>query len=174
MPHRLRPVTVRDAAELAELLRRHREFLAPWEPLREESYFTVAGQRADIAAVLVRYERGDAVPLVILDDGTIAGRLTLNGVVRGPFQSCSMGYWLAEDRTGRGLATQAVQAAVSLAFSELGLHRVQAETLTSNAASRRVLAKAGFQEYGLAPRYLKIAGVWQDHVMYQRLNEQSG
>ncbi|WP_298251779.1 GNAT family N-acetyltransferase [uncultured Arthrobacter sp.] len=172
MSSRLRLVSVHDAAELAELLRRHRRFLAPWEPLREEGYFTVAGQRADIDAVLMRQERGDAVPLVILDDdGTIAGRLTLNGLVRGPFQSCRMGYWLAEDRTGRGLATQAVQAAVSLAFSELGLHRVQAETLTSNAASRRVLARAGFEQYGLAPRYLQIAGVWQDHVMYQRLND---
>ncbi len=172
MSSRLRLVTVHDAADLAELLRRHREFLAPWEPLREENYVTVAGQHADIEAALVRHERGDAFPLVILDDdGTIAGRLTLNGIVQGPFQSCSMGYWLAEDRTDRGLATQAVQAAVALAFSELGLHRVQAETLPANDASRRVLARAGFEQYGLAPRYLKIAGVWQDHVMYQRLND---
>jgi ribosomal-protein-alanine N-acetyltransferase len=39
----------------------------------------------------------------------------------------------------------------------------------SNHPSRRVLAKAGFTEIGLAPRYIKIAGRWQDHVLHQRL-----
>jgi ribosomal-protein-alanine N-acetyltransferase len=112
------------------------------------------------------------VPFVILDDdGSVAGRLTLSGIVRGAFQSCSMGYWLSEDRTGRGLATEAVRSAVSFAFAELGLHRVQAETLPANDASQRVLMRVGFERYGLAPGYLKIAGRWQDHVMFQRLNE---
>lgn len=90
----------------------------------------------------------------------VAGRLTLNGIVRGPFQSCSMGYWIAEDETGKGLATSAVKAALTFAFGQLELHRVQAETLTNNIASQRVLGKTGFTQYGLAPRYLKIAGAW--------------
>jgi ribosomal-protein-alanine N-acetyltransferase len=112
------------------------------------------------------------VPFVVLnDEAEVVGRLTLNGIVRGPFQSCSMGYWIAEDETGKGLATSAVQAALTFAFNELELHRVQAETLINNVASRRVLAKAGFTQYGLAPRCLKIAGMWQDHLMFQRLNE---
>ena len=167
---RLRLVTLADAPVLAELQTRHRAFLAPWEPLRAETYSTVAGQRADVEAALARHERGDAVPFVILDDdGSVAGRITLNGIVHGPFRSCSTGYWLAEDRTGRGLATDAVRAAVTHAFEVLGLHRVQAETLVANVASQRVLARNGFERYGLAPRYLNIAGSWQDHLMFQRL-----
>ena len=112
------------------------------------------------------------MPFVILDeDGTVAGRITLSEIVKGPFQSCSMGYWLAEDRTGRGLATQAVAAAVVHAFTEMGLHRVEAATLLSNTASQGVLARNGFEKFGLARRYLKIAGEWQDHVRFQRLAE---
>lgn len=70
---------------------------------------------------------------------------------------------------GRGVATTAVDAILRVAFDELGLHRVQAGTLVHNRASRRVLAKNGFTEIGLAPRYLQIAGRWQDHVLHQRL-----
>jgi ribosomal-protein-alanine N-acetyltransferase len=51
----------------------------------------------------------------------------------------------------------------------LELHRLQAATLPHNAASRKVLQRSGFEEIGLAPAYLKIAGSWQDHVLYQRI-----
>jgi ribosomal-protein-alanine N-acetyltransferase len=170
VPDRIRLLTPDDATALSALRLRSRAHLAPWEPIRPVSHDTVDGQRADISAGLAQHARGEQVPLAILDDdGSVAGRITLRGIVRGAFESCAMGYWLAEDRTGRGLATSAVDAAVAFAFADLGLHRVQAETLVRNAASQRVLARAGFTRYGLAPRYLRIAGEWQDHVMFQRL-----
>lgn len=170
--NRIRLVSRTDADALSQLLQTHRDFLAPWEPVRSEDYVTAPGQLADIEAALGRHEHGTAAPFVILDDdGSVAGRVTLSGIVQGPFQSCSMGYWLAEDRTGRGLATQAVAAAVEHAFTTLGLHRVEAATLLANTASQKVLARNGFEEFGMAPRYLKIAGEWQDHRMFQRLAE---
>jgi len=172
MNSRIRLITLRDDAALAELHRRNRDFLAPWEPIRNDDYRTADGQRADIERALASHDRGEAMPFVILDDdGEVAGRLTLSGIVRGSFQSCGMGYWLAEDQTGKGLATEAVRAVLDIAFTELGLHRVQAETLLANVASQNVLARAGFERYGLAPRYLKIAGEWQDHLMFQRLSD---
>ena len=54
-----------------------------------------------------------------------------------------------------------------MARDELGLHRIEASTLLHNVASQRVLQKAGFQQIGMAPRYLQIAGKWQDHNLYQ-------
>jgi ribosomal-protein-alanine N-acetyltransferase len=169
---RIRLIGQGDDVALTALQKANREFLAPWEPLRPERYFSLAGQRADIEAALARHKNGDSVPLVILDEhGDVAGRITLSGIVRGAFQSCSVGYWLAKNQTGKGLATQAVIAAVQLAFTELELHRVQAETLPHNTRSEHVLARAGFEQFGLAPRFLKIAGRWQDHLMFQRLND---
>jgi len=70
---------------------------------------------------------------------------------------------------GQGLAIQALREAVHLAFHELHLHRVQAETLVHNLWSQRVLDRLGFARYGLAPAYLKIAGRWQDNLLYQLL-----
>ncbi|OUE25472.1 putative ribosomal N-acetyltransferase YdaF [Clavibacter michiganensis] len=170
MPDRIRLLTPDDAPALSALRLRSRAFLAPWEPIRHPDHDTPAGQRADVEAALAQHARGQGVPLAILDDdGSVAGRVSVNSIVRGAFESCAMGYWLAADRTGRGLATEAVRAAVAVAFGELGRHRVEAGTLGHNAASQAVLARCGFTRYGLAPRYLRIAGEWQDHVLFQRL-----
>ncbi len=69
------------------------------------------------------------------------------------------------------MATAAVADAARRAFNDLGLHRLQADTLVDNAASRAVLAHNGFIEIGRAPRYLRIAGRWQDCVLHQLLHE---
>ncbi|WP_117211429.1 GNAT family N-acetyltransferase [Allorhizocola rhizosphaerae] len=166
-----RLVRPEDAPALTELVRANREFLAPWEPLRDDEYFTVERQAALIEDSLERHQRGTNLPHVIVDaGGDIIGRITLNGIVYGPFQSCSMGYWVGEAHNGRGVATAAVRAIIRVAFEELGLHRVQAETLPHNTGSQRVLQRNGFVRYGYAPEYLHIAGRWQDHVMYQLIN----
>jgi ribosomal-protein-alanine N-acetyltransferase len=167
-----RLVTLDDAPVLAEVLRASRDFLAPWEPIRGDDYFTVGGQFAVIREVLGRHARGAALPHVILDSsGSVAGRITLSGIVRGPFQSCSIGYWVSVTAAGRGLATAAVRDMVRVAFGELGLHRVQAETLLHNVRSQRVLKRNGFRRIGMAPAYLQIAGQWQDHILYQVIND---
>jgi len=166
----LRPLHIGDAERLAELVVRSREFLAPWEPVRPESYFTLAGQREAVAKSLTSAASGLMEPFVILDDdGEVVGRINLNNIVRGPFQSASMGYWLDQQATGRGLATMAAGELVELAFGDLGLHRVEAGTLPNNLASQAVLLRNGFEQFGYAPRYLAIAGVYSDHLLFQRL-----
>ena len=167
----LRPLDTSDSAALAVAYRRNREHLAAWEPLRGESFFTTEGQAADVDAQLQSAGSGASVPLVLVDAsaGTIVGRATLSGLVRGPFQSANLGYWIDEALNGRGLATAVVGAVVVASRGELGLHRLQAATLRHNAASQRVLERNGFERIGSAPRYLKIAGRWQDHDLFQRI-----
>jgi [ribosomal protein S5]-alanine N-acetyltransferase len=166
-----RLIRLADAAVLAELVRINRKFLAPWEPLRGDAYFTEDFQRADIERALEQHNQGNALPSVILDHtGAVVGRITLNGIVRGALQSCSVGYWLSAAAGGRGLATAALRETKSVAFGELGLHRIQAETLLHNVASQRVLERNGFVRIGMAPTYLKIAGRWQDFLLYQVIN----
>lgn len=163
-------MTIRDAPEVARLLAKNQAFMAPWDAIRPDVFYTAAGQEVEIGRQLERQEAGAAIAHVVLDDdGDIAGGIRLNGIVRGPFESCSMGYWVDEQMGGRGLATSAVAAVLALAFGELGLHRVQAETLLDNARSQRVLAKNGFERIGMAPEFLRIAGEWRDHYLFQRL-----
>jgi ribosomal-protein-alanine N-acetyltransferase len=162
-----RLVRLDDVSTITRLLRANRDFLAPWEPVRNEEYFTEEAQLALVETGLAAYEVGTTVPHAILDDGELVGRITLNDIVRGPFQSCHLGYWVAQAANGRGVATAAVAAIARVAFEEMGLHRIQAGTLLHNMASQRVLERNGFVHFGTAPLYLSIAGRWQDHALFQ-------
>jgi [ribosomal protein S5]-alanine N-acetyltransferase len=170
-----RLITPDDAPVLAELARVNRDFLAPWEPARPEAHFTDAGQRVAIQSVLAEHAHGRNLPFVIVDEADhVVGRVNLNNIVRGASQSASLGYWLDQASGGRGLATAAVRDITRLAFAELGLHRIQADTLVDNVPSQRVLARTGFVRMGLAPSYLKIAGRWQDCILHQLVNDAAG
>lgn len=162
-------MNLEDVPVLTELVTANREFLAPWEPIRDEGYFTVEGQHALIHAAIERHEEGTTVPHVILDAGRVVGRINLSNIVRGPFQSCSLGYWVGSADNRRGVATAAVRGIARVAFEDLGLHRIEAGTLLHNVASQRVLERNGFVRFGVAPKYLNIAGEWQDHAMHQLL-----
>jgi ribosomal-protein-alanine N-acetyltransferase len=98
--------------------------------------------------------------------GGVIGRVALGGVLRGAFQNAYLGYWIDVAKQGLGLMPEAVQAATTFAFRGVGLHRVQAAVMPRNSRSLRVLEKVGYRREGLALRYLSIAGVWEDHVVF--------
>jgi ribosomal-protein-alanine N-acetyltransferase len=165
-----RLVTPADAPELAHLLRVHRDLLDRFEPIRDEDYYTPAGQAEAIRGALDGHRRGTTVPHTIVVDGRVAGRITMSNVLRGVLQSANIGYWVDPALHRRGVATAALREMVRLAFTDVGLHRLEAATLLHNLASQRVLERNGFVRYGVAEQFLKIAGRWQDHVMYQLIN----
>ena len=97
--------------------------------------------------------------------------MSITNVVRRAFQSANLGYWVAGERCGRGVATAAVAAICAFAFDELELHRLEAGTLLHNVGSQIVLDRNGFVPFGVAPEYLRIAGAWSDHVLFQRIGD---
>lgn len=165
----MRGLSAVDAAALARAYRDNREHLAPWEPLRDDAFFAEAGQAEQITRRLEGLAAGTDVLWVLVADERIVGTMTLSGIVRGPFLSAHVGYWVDARMQGRGVCSAALQAALQHARDELGLHRVEASVLPRNAASTAVLHRAGFGLIGTAPSYLRIAGTWQDHLLYQRL-----
>ncbi|WP_327367718.1 GNAT family N-acetyltransferase [Streptomyces sp. NBC_01217] len=172
---RLRPVTPADAASLAVSLTRSRAYLRPWEPVRPDAFYTEQGQRERLAAILAERDEGRVMPWVLADEQDRAvGAFTLSGIVLGVFRSAVLGYWVDVEHAGRGLATAAVERICELARDGLGLHRVEAGTVLDNVASQRVLAKCGFEQYGMAPRYLHINGEWRDHRLFQRILHDGG
>ena len=173
--HILRPVHTGDGAALARAYAANRAHLAPWEPTRSEDFFTSAQQERHVAVCLEDADTGRGIRFVIESaDGEIRGRVNLNNVVRGAFWSADLGYWVDATRLHRGLASRAVERVVTYAAQELRLHRMQAATLLHNVGSQRVLTGNGFERIGMAPSYLKIAGEWQDHFLFQRILEGPG
>jgi ribosomal-protein-alanine N-acetyltransferase len=160
----IRLLTLDDADELAALYAENREFLMPFEPDRDDEFFTVAHQRRRIAAI-----GDDLWRWAIVDRGRIAGMISVADVIRGGLQMGNVGYWVARAQNGRGLASAAVGDVIEFAFGEAGLHRLEAGTLLHNHASQRVLEKNGFERYGLARKLLRINGEWRDHVLFERI-----
>lgn len=156
----IRTLTGADAAELLALQLENREFLAPFEPHRPPQYYTLAGQKEWIAV---------GVRFAILREQAIVGTISLTNILRGPLQSASLGYWVAREHNGAGLASAAVGAVVVHAFEHMHLHRVEAGTLPDNVASQKVLLRNGFREIGLARRYLYLGGRWCDHKLFERV-----
>ncbi len=67
--------------------------------------------------------------------------------------------------------TEAIVKMVAIAFEKLSLHRIEANIIPRNTRSIRTVEKAGFEYEGISKKYLKINGVWEDHVHMVILNE---
>lgn len=77
-----------------------------------------------------------------------------------------VGYWLLPAYWGRGIALEALLLLKEYAFSELGLHRLQATCYAKNARSRRVLEKGGFRLEGTRKGARVKDGAWYDELLF--------
>jgi ribosomal-protein-alanine N-acetyltransferase len=128
---------------------------------RGDDFFDQFAERH--SALLAEQEAGvGAYYVLVAVDGSVVGRFNLIFVGDG---TAKLGYRVAQDVAGRGVATSTVQEMCELAASQHGARRLRAATSHDNAASQRVLAKAEFVLVGPAdPADLGgKSGVW-----YQR------
>jgi len=164
----LRAPQMLDFPEWAALREASRAFLTPWEPIWPDDDLT----RPAFRRRLKRYaedQRGDlAYPFFVFrkHDHVLLGGMTLGNIRRGCAQAGSLGYWMGQPYAGQGYMTDAVRALLPYAFSVLRLHRVEAACIPTNAASTRLLEKAGFIREGYARDYLCINGRWEDHLLF--------
>ncbi len=164
----LRPPRASDYIEWRELRAVSRAFLQPWEPTWPADDLSRAAFRRRLIAYSRDREAGAAFPFFVFrnDDGALTGGITLSNVRRGVAQMGSVGYWCGKPYARNGHTLAAVRALSDFAFRTLSLHRLEAACIPDNAPSRRLLAKAGFEEEGFAKAYLKINGAWRDHVLF--------
>jgi len=170
----LRPPLSRDYHAWARLRQQSRAFLEPWEPTWPPDSLSRSAYRSRLRHYERDQREGWGYTLFVLrrDDQELLGGITLGNLRRGVAQCCSLGYWMGEPHARQGYMSEALFATLDFAFGTLGLHRAEAACLPHNAASRGLLEKLGFREEGLARGYLRIAGRWQDHVLYAQLAEE--
>jgi len=166
----LRPLVPQDFTGWSEVRRRNGDWLTVWEPLKLPHHPDAETNREVFAARCGARDRerlaGTQYAFGIFVDGAFAGEINLNNVVRGAFQSATIGYWIDKARAGRSFMSEAVIVLSQFAFEELGLHRIEVCIIPRNSNSRRVMEKLHLREEGIAERFLEINGVWEDHVRY--------
>lgn len=164
-----------DASLVLDYYRRNCQFLGPWEPVREASFYTLQCQEAMLEMEAKKIKSGDSARLWLIKQDEykkrVIGNFGFANIVRGVFQSCHLGYKLDKDETGHGYMTEALTQGIQIAFQDMNLHRIEANIIPRNHASRQLVNRLGFYEEGLAPKYLQINGIWEDHIHYSLISK---
>lgn len=139
------------------------------EPEHCEEFFTEEYQKRLLRYELDSFISEKMVRYYILrkdNPGRIVGTVSLQNIVRGCFCCGTVGYKLLEDCTRMGYCTEAVERITRAAFEDGGLHRISAYVQPENKASIRVLERCGYECEGIIRDYVRLRGVWQDHLLY--------
>lgn len=146
-----------DRVEFTSLMQRSQAFHSPWAtaPTDDERFaaYLADARRPDFEAMLVCRRADEA----------IVGFFNLSQIVRRRLQSAYLGYAVGEPFAGQGYMREAIELVLQHAFSEIRLHRIEANIQPGNASSLALARGAGFRREGFSPRYLKIGGRWRDH-----------
>jgi ribosomal-protein-alanine N-acetyltransferase len=159
----IRRPTIADADEFLALVHASRDLHHPWvEPPSTREQFE--------AYLKTRQSPGDDGFLICdKTSNAILGVVNLNVIVRGHFDSAYLGYYIGASFTGQGFMTQGLQLVAQFAFTQIGLHRLEANIQPANTASIALVRKLGFRQEGFSPGYLKILGEWRDHERWALL-----
>ena len=161
-----------DAEYMTEYYAQNKGHLSPWEPQRSTNFHDLLSWQKRIQNRLTEMEQEKGAYFVAFSDekDEVAGVCNLTVITRGAFQACFMGYSVGEKYERKGIASQLVQQATTHAFEDLKLNRVMANYMPSNVRSEKLLKKHGFVREGVAAKYIRINGNWEDHVLTSLLN----
>jgi ribosomal-protein-alanine N-acetyltransferase len=131
--------------------------------------------RADHAPAVLAFELANrvyfaaSIYVLVTEDGSVQGRFNLYFTEDGV---ANVGYRVAQHVAGRGVATATVRELCGLAATQYGLRTLKAATSCENAASQKVLARAGFIPVGPAdPADLGgKQGTWYQRDLVQPLS----
>lgn len=162
-----------DFAAWSELRRESEPFLRPWEPewAADELSRSAFRRRLRYYHRDIRDGNGYAFFLFRTNDNALLGGATLTNARRGVSQSISIGYWIGSAFSRQGYMSAALNVLMPFVFGQLGFHRIEAACLPSNLPSRKLLLKCGFEHEGFARKYLKINGLWQDHLLFSAIDD---
>lgn len=164
------------AEQVLDYYMRNRSFLEEWEPKRTDEFYTVETHKDQLEKDYKDIEEKRVLRLWIFKkgdkcDGRIIGTIAFNHIIWGSFLSCIAGYKLDNNEINKGYVTEALKKGIEIMFNEYKLHRIEANILPRNIRSLKVVQKLGFYNEGLAHKYLRINGKWEDHIHMVLLNE---
>ncbi len=145
--------------------------LAQWEPghpSKENSYrdFRI---RVDWAQRGFNHKKVLSMLIFQKPSQNLIGSITLGNLKFAPFYSGDVGYWVGSKYCRQGYMSSALSSMICFAVKNWGITKISAATLPENKASINLLRKFEFVEEGIGKKYLKIKGIWRDHIIFSYL-----
>ncbi|WP_019217282.1 GNAT family N-acetyltransferase [Legionella tunisiensis] len=112
---------------------------------------------------LSRSQQVNQRSFLLLRDKQLVGVFNINEIVRTAFQSAYLGFYVVSSQAGKGYMSLGLRLILEKAFTDLSLHRLEANIQPQNQASISLVRNNGFRKEGFSPRYLKINERWCDH-----------
>lgn len=162
----LRNLTPADSEDLLEYYKKNKNYLAPFEPVRDSSFYRLETQRNLLNESYKQFLNGTTIDMGVFKDDKLIGKVKLSNIIYGSLKSGVLGYSLDEDEQGKGYMRESVSIFLKYVFNECNLHRVEASALVDNIRSRKVLEHIGFKLVGINEKYLLVNGKWHDHATY--------
>ncbi len=162
-----------DYEQWVELRLKSEKFLRPFEPAWHRYDLTRRSFRKRVEYYQKGQKEGTSYSFFLKsrEEEQLLGSLTLSNIRYGVISSGSLGYWIGQPFARKGHMGEALRVLLPFAFGVLKLHRLEAACLPENRASIALLRKTGFQQEGVARKYLQINGVWQDHLLFALLED---
>ncbi|MBQ3644838.1 MAG: GNAT family N-acetyltransferase [Candidatus Riflebacteria bacterium] len=162
-----------DAPELRELMLKNRDYLEKWIQPQPEA-ITLNCVTDLITEDRLLAKKGLRLDLGIfrIEDDKMLGRIALHSVDFGIQRSAGVSYWVDEEETNNGYATEALATLVSFAFEEISLHKIWLKITKPNKPSAAIAKKLSFKKDGTSRKCLFINREWQDADVFSLLDEE--
>ncbi|MCY9843089.1 ribosomal protein S5-alanine N-acetyltransferase [Vibrio caribbeanicus] len=162
-----------DGKLIADYFNKNREHLRPWEPTRENAFFSENGWTQRLVKLSELHRIGLGFYLLVFEVNTnkMLGTISFSNIARFPAHTCNLGYSLSCDAQGKGVMTRALKLAIGYMFEHQRIHRIMASYMPRNKRSESVLKRLEFVREGFAEDYLLINGKWEDHILTSLVNK---
>ncbi|KRK86604.1 GNAT family N-acetyltransferase [Lentilactobacillus sunkii] len=161
---------VTDAEAMLELIDANRKRLGEWLPWAK-SMLAPSDEQKFLQYGIEKMAHGDFWFAIILVDNEPAGMIDLHEFSHDN-QRAQIGYWLADRFQGMGVMTLCLTHLEQIAFTELGLNRLELLADVKNQKSRAVAKRRGFHQEGILKEYALYNGEFHDMVLYSKIKSE--
>lgn len=152
------------AAKYFAIVQRDLDYLSQWlawpEHAKDEAFF-----HSFITRSLHDYAAGKSLTCAIILKDEVVGNIAFNSINHS-LKKAEIGYWLSAQHQGRGIVSRAVSALFDMAFTQLGMEKVQISAAVSNQPSRAVCERLNMELEGIITNAENLNGRIVDHAIY--------
>ncbi len=162
-----------EAARVLTFYEENKDHFEPWEPKREENFYSFSYQKALLTAENNLMTEGKLIRFWVFAKefpNEILGSICFQNILHEPYRSCILGYKFDRKHLHQGYATESINRCIEIIFEEYHMHRIEAYIMENNKPSLRLIKHLCFQYEGLSCSYARVNGNWEDHRRYVLIN----